>query len=191
MVEVIMSFLFAGISFLFMLYAIFMILVKKKKTFKFPLLISLILFISIGSFAVYRTITKTYNKVINESDDFIVKGVGKTGAFMGKAATAFGKSAYDGSGKVLKSQTILSKRLKEKGIEVGKIVQTENNVLQVYLVFNEDFKDNITIKVKNLDNEEVGRASNYVENKKRKAEYIEFLFSPITDIQNQSKIFIE
>lgn len=79
MLEIIILFVLAGLSFLFILYAIFMLVIKKKKVFKYPFLISIILSISFGCFAVYKTITKTYNKIINEGDELIVKGASKTG----------------------------------------------------------------------------------------------------------------
>lgn len=109
----------------------------------------------------------------------------------GKTITAFGKSAYDGAGKVLKNKTIILPLLKEKGIEIGKIVQEENNVLQVYIIFSKDFKGNVMVKVKDINNEEIGRSTNYLEGKANTAAYQSFTFNQITDIQEQSKIFIE
>ena len=191
MLEVIILFVLSGILFLFMILSIFMLIIKKKKSFKYPLFISLILSISLGCFAVYKTLTKTYNRIVNESDDLIVKGASKTGEIAGKTVTAFGKSAYDGAGKILKNKTIILPALKEKGIEVGKIILEENNVLQVYVIFNDNFKGNITIRVKDINNEEVGRATNFVEEKIGTATYLPFTFNQLTDIQDQSTIFIE
>lgn len=168
-----------------------MLVIKKKKSFKYPLFISLILSISLGCIAVYKTFTKTYNKITNESDDLIVKGASKTGEISGKLVTAFGKSAYDGAGKILKNKTIILPALKEKGIEVGKIILEENNVLQVYVIFNDNFKGNITIRVKDINNEEVGRATNFVEEKIGTATYLQFNFNRLTDIQDQSTIFLQ
>lgn len=58
--------------------------VQEEKIIKNPFLVSLILFFSLGCFTVYRTVTKTYNKIVNEGDDLIVKGASKTGSLVGK-----------------------------------------------------------------------------------------------------------
>lgn len=191
MLEIIILFVLTGLSFSFMLYALFMLIIKKKKSFKYPILISIILFISLGCFAIYKTVTKTYNKILNEGDELIVKGASKSGEITGKTVTAFGKSAYDGAGKILKNKIILFPLLKEKGIEVGKIVQEENNALQIYIIFNKDFKGNMMVRIKDANNEEIGRTTNYIEGKAGQATYESFTFHQMTDIQEQSTIFIE
>ncbi|WET47442.1 hypothetical protein PYS58_12685 [Chryseobacterium indologenes] len=187
MLEIIILFILTGLAFLFMLYALFMLVIKKKKNFKYPILISLIVFIVLGCFTVYLTATKTYNKI----DDLLVKGASKTGEITGKTVTAFGKSAYDGAGTVLKNKTVIQPSIKDKGIEIGKIEQDDNNILQIYIIFNKDFKGNIMVKVKDINNEEIGRSTNYIEGKAGQATYESFMFEQPTDIQGQSTIFIE
>ncbi|BAP33406.1 uncharacterized protein CHSO_4369 [Chryseobacterium sp. StRB126] len=187
MLEIIILFVLTGLAFLFMLYALFMLVIKKKKNFKYPIIISLIAFISLGCFTLYQTATKTYNKI----DDLLVKGASKTGEITGKTVTAFGKSAYDGAGTVLKNKTVTQPSLKEKGIEIGKIEQDENNILQVYIIFNKDFKGNVMVKIKDINNEEIGRSTHYIEGKSGQATYESFIFEQPTDIQGQSTIFLE
>lgn len=191
MLEIIMIFILAGVAFLFMLYAIFMLVIRKRKSFKYPFLISMISCVALGSFGVYRTVTKTYNKIVNEGDELFVKGAAKTGEITGKSVTAFGKSAYDGAGKVLKNGTVLSALLQKKGVEVGKIVQEDNNVLQVYMIFMDDFKGNVMVRVKDINNEEIARSTKFIEGKIGEATYQSFTFNQLTDIQAQSTIFIE
>ncbi len=191
MTEVIVLFSVLGFIFVFILYAIFMLVLKKKKSLKKPFLVSLILFFFLGCFTVYRTVTKTYNKIAKDGGDLIVKGASKTGSLVGKSATAFGKSAYDGAGNVLRNQVILSKQLRAKGVEVGNIEQDQGHILQVYIIFNKTFKANITAKVKNTEGEELGRVTSYVEGEQGEATYIPFVFDFVTDIPAQSKIFFE
>ncbi|MDR2237201.1 MAG: hypothetical protein LBE92_13855 [Chryseobacterium sp.] len=191
MLEIIIVFTLAGIAFLFMLYAIFMLIIRKRISFKYPFLISMILCIVLACFGVFRAITKTYSKIVNEGDELFVKGAAKTGEITGKTVTAFGKSAYDGAGKVLRNKTVLSPQLQKKGIEAGKIVLEGNNVLQVYVIFTDDFKGDMMIRVKDINNEEIGRSTKFIEGKIGQANYFSFTFNQLTDIQDQSTIFID
>lgn len=187
MLEIIILFVLTGLSFLFMLYTLFMLIIKKKKSFKYLIFISLVAFISIGCFTLYETAAKTYNKI----DDLFVKGASKTGEITGKTVTAFGKSAYDGVETVLKNKTEIQSSLKQNGIEVGKILNEQNNMLQVYIIFNKDYKGNVTVRVKDINNEEIGRSTVYIEGKSGQADYKSFVFNQLTDIPEQSTIFIE
>lgn len=47
------------------------------------------------------------------------------------------------------------------------------------------------VKVKDVNNEEIGRSVQYIEGKTGQAMYYPFTFDQITDIQIQSIIFVE
>ena len=80
-----------------------------------------------------------------------------------------------------------------KKIELGEILLNsdsigQDNKLSVYIIFNEDFDQDIRIKsfVKDKEN---GRVSKRVTGKKGDAAYFEFVFDPRTNIDRQYAIF--
>ena len=153
--------------------------------------IILFLCIALSIFTIYLTVTKTYNKIVNEGDDFIVNVSSKTGDLTGRSATSFGKSTYDGVEKTLKNEAFISDPLKNKGVEMGKILNTNPNTLEIYLIFNKDFNGDILVKIKDMNNQEIGRSKLNLNKKEGEAGYIQFNFSELTTIETQSKIYIE
>ena len=148
MVKIIILIVAIIVLFAFMLFSIYKVFIKKQKGYKSSIFISFFLCIALSIFSIYLTVTKTYNKIVNEGDDFIVNVSSKTGDLTGRSATSFGKSTYDGVEKTLKNEAFISDPLKNKGVEMGKILNTNPNTLEIYLIFNKDFNSDILVKMK-------------------------------------------
>ncbi len=191
MVKIIILIVAIIVLFVFMLFSIYKVFIKKQKGYKSSIFISLFLCIALSIFTIYLTVTKTYNKIVNEGDDFIVNVSSKTGDLTGRSATSFGKSTYDGVEKTLKNEAFISDPLKNKGVEMGKILNTNPNTLEIYLIFNKDFNGDILVKIKDMNNQEIGRSKLNLNKKEGEAGYIQFNFSELTTIETQSKIYIE
>ena len=91
----------------------------------------------------------------------------------------------------LKNEAFISDPLKNKGVEMGKILNTNPNTLEIYLIFNKDFNGDILVKIKDMNNQEIGRSKLNLNKKEGEAGYIQFNFSELTTIETQSKIYIE
>ena len=111
MVKIIILIVAIIVLFAFMLFSIYKVFIKKQKGYKSSIFISLFLCIALSIFTIYLTVTKTYNKIVNEGDDFIVNVSSKTGDLTGRSATSFGKSTYDGVEKTLKKIHLILKYL--------------------------------------------------------------------------------
>ncbi|MFV0305383.1 MAG: hypothetical protein ACK5IC_07900 [Moheibacter sp.] len=189
--EIIIYVVLSGLVFLFILYGLFMLFFRKKKAFKTPVILSFLLFIGLCGFTVYKTVAKTYNKVVNETDELLISGASKVGEVTGESVTSFGESVVDGTENTYRNKTIVSDDLKEEGLTVGEVLVESKNELNVYFVFNEIFKDSIIVRVINENNLEIGRTLLEIEGKKNDAKYIPIKFSPETNIGEQSKIIVE
>ena len=66
-----------------------------------------------------------------------------------------------------------------------------DNLLQIYIIFNSDLKKEITAKAFDSKKLEIGRVKIKIEGKKDEAKYFEFHFDKRTEINNDCKIVIE
>lgn len=156
---------------------------NKKITFLFgPLLI---LFLSICFFI-------SCDRIKQKSKD----AIHKTGETVGKGTSEFLDGVSKGVDQTFNCTIELSKLLGGKGLQFGKF-KIENgkdetdNLLSVYLIFNNDIKDSVSAKVFDSNGNEYGRTGLVIEGKKGEAKYYDFIFDKRTDIERKSKFVIE
>ncbi len=123
--------------------------------------------------------------------------INKSGEVVGKSAGEFVEGVSEGVEKTLERELIISPKLKDQGIETGKVliendsVGNSNNVLTVYVIFNKNFKGKLMAKVEDKEGKEAGRSSKEVVAKAGDAKYIDFTFDPRTHIDVKSKITVD
>ena len=120
----------------------------------------------------------------------------KSGGIVGESVGEFGKGLSEGVEKTFKINIIASEAITEKGVSFGKItlrnsVGSSDNILNVYLIFDQDFNDTLSLKVFDNENLEMGRTSTVVSAKKGEADFFEFQFNKKTNIDSDSRIFME
>ena len=90
----------------------------------------------------------------------------------------------------------MSQALTAKGVKTGKFKITSSagasdNILSLYLIFNNDFKQDISIKIFDSKGLEYGRLNQNVKGKKDEAKFVDFTFDKRTNIESRSKFIIE
>jgi len=118
-----------------------------------------------------------------------------SGEIVGKTVGEFGKGVSEGLEKTFKLNIDLSEELIEQGIELGKITLENSggidNVLVVYIMFKNDFDAEVTAKVYDTAELEMGRSSQQVSAKAGDAQFFEFNFDKRTNIDSDSKILMK
>ena len=74
-----------------------------------------------------------------------------------------------------------------------KIINPEalsSELLTAYLIFDQDFRQNVTVKVYDQNGFEYGRTNVDIDAKQGEAKYIDFPFDKRTEIENKSKFVI-
>jgi hypothetical protein len=122
--------------------------------------------------------------------------VHKSGEIVSEAGSEFADGVAKGVKETFKNEVKLSEDLKTKGIKTGKISfhssdSTTDNILTVYVIFENDFNHDITIKVFDEQGLEYGRTTENIFGKKGEAKYFDFIFDKRTDIDGKGKITIE
>jgi len=93
---------------------------------------------------------------------------------------------------ILKDKIFLSENLQQQGIELGNIINSEPNILEVYLIFNKNFEGNVLVKIKGETNIEIGRSSISINQKEGEAGYFKFTFDALTNADGKSNnIYVE
>lgn len=120
----------------------------------------------------------------------------KTGEVVAKTGSEFADGVKKGVEKTFQTQAILSEDLKSKGLQTGKILISEtdsatDNVLTIYLIFDEDIDQNITAKVLDENGQEYGRATVLVKGQKGEAKYVDFVFDNRTNIDSKGTVKID
>lgn len=90
----------------------------------------------------------------------------------------------------------LSDHLKQKGIKLGKVILANDslgtdNMLNVYIIFDKDFKEPITLKAFDNRGLEMGRSKQEITATKDEARFYDFHFDKRTNIDTDSKIVME
>lgn len=90
----------------------------------------------------------------------------------------------------------ISDQLKSKGLELGEVLinstdSTTDNVLTAYIIFNENFDQEIKIKIFNESGKEYGRLTKELKGEKGKALHIDFTFDKHVNIGTKGKITID
>ncbi|WP_460219013.1 hypothetical protein [Psychroserpens sp. MEBiC05023] len=132
-------------------------------------------------------------RVKDKTQDTINAG----GEIVGESAAEFVEGISEGIDRSLECRIELSKSLLEKGLETGKYSITNNpaggndNLLTLYLIFNQDFNDILYIKVYDKNGLETGRAKLEVKGEKGFADYFDFTFGKRVEIEAKSLIQVE
>ncbi len=132
------------------------------------------------------------NRITNTTKD----GINKGGEVVGEAATEFFEGVSKGVDHTLDCEIIFSKSLKSKGVSMGVYdidshANNKKNQLTLYLIFEQNFEGDLTAKVYNKKNLEIGRAHSTITAKAGDAAYYDFQFDKRTDIGYRNTIVIE
>ena len=130
------------------------------------------------------------------STDTIKDGINKAGDVAGQTAGEFIEGASRGVEKAFDVKVTLSEDLKKKGMELGKTYITSDslatdNLLMVYVIFNQDYSDTLKAKVFDDKQLEMGRTSVFVNGKKDEAKFVEFHFDKRTNIDSKNVLTVE
>lgn len=124
------------------------------------------------------------------------KAINKTGEIVGKTGSEFGDGIYKGVKNTFENDVKISDQLTAKGLEFGEIIvkstaSATDNILTVYVIFNKNFDQEITIKVFNENGKEYGRLTKKVKGEKGEARHIDFTFNNQVNIGAKGNITIE
>lgn len=122
--------------------------------------------------------------------------VNKTGEVVGKAGSEFVNGVAKGVEKTFENEVKFSDALIKQGLEAGKIVirsseQHSDDIISAYLIFNNNFDQEVTIKVFSPQGKEYGRVKERVKGKKGDAVYVDFAFDSRTNIDGKGTISFE
>ncbi|MBC8753904.1 hypothetical protein H2O64_04430 [Kordia sp. YSTF-M3] len=118
------------------------------------------------------------------------------GKVVGESVGEFSKGLSEGVENTFKININTSENITKQGISFGKITLSSasggsDNVLNVYMIFDRDFNDTLSLKVFDNNDLEMGRSSKVIEATKGEADFYEFQFSQKTNIDSDSSIFME
>jgi len=124
------------------------------------------------------------------------KTINKTGETVGEGTSEFVNGISSGIDKTFQCELDLNPALKAKGLSTGKFKigdseGSKNNVVTVYLLFDKDFSDSLSLKVVDVKGLEYGRLRTPVAGKKGEGKYIDFTFDKRTEIESRSKLVID
>lgn len=119
-----------------------------------------------------------------------------TGDAAGEVVGEFSKGVADGAEKAFEVTPEYTKAFTDKGLKAGDVKlrsdsNATDNVLNIYIIFEKDFKGSVLAKASNSKGLEMGRASANIAGKKGEAKYVEFKFDKLTNIDADSKIVVE
>jgi hypothetical protein len=122
--------------------------------------------------------------------------VNKTGEVVGKAGSEFVNGVAKGVEKTFENEVKFSDPLIKQGLEAGKIVISSSghhsdDIISAYLIFNNNFDQEVTIKVFSPQGKEYGRVRQTVKGKKGDAFYVDFAFDGRTNIDGKGTISFE
>jgi hypothetical protein len=124
------------------------------------------------------------------------KAVNKTGEIVGKTSSEFGDGIYKGVKKTFDNDVKISDQLKTKGLELGEVLinssdSATDNVLTAYVIFNDNFDQEITIKIFAENGKEYGRLREKLKGEKGDAKHFDFTFDKHVNIGAKGNITIE
>lgn len=124
----------------------------------------------------------------------------KVGSTVGESIGEFTEGVGKGAEKAFDIEVTPSANLKAKGISVGKVLldsdttaanKGHDNMLSIYLIFDKDFNDGVTVRVTDAKGLEIGRHKDTIVATGGHAGYYDFRFDKRTNIDSDSKIIIE
>jgi hypothetical protein len=89
------------------------------------------------------------------------------------------------------SATLTAKQISFGKFTVSSGIDSADNRLTCYLIFNQDFKGSLSAKVFDMHGQEYGRSVISVAAKKGEARFYDFVFDKRTDIERKSKFIID
>ena len=122
--------------------------------------------------------------------------VNKTGEVVAKTGSEFVDGVSKGVENTFQNQVVLSDQLKDQGVQTGKITihgtdSTTDNILTTYFIFDNNFDQNITVKVISQAGQEYGRTTQNLKGQKGEAKHIDFVFDKRTNIDSKGKLLFE
>lgn len=120
----------------------------------------------------------------------------KTGEVIAKAGSEFADGVAKGVEESFANRVSFSDELKRKGLKSGKIIVSSSDtatddILTVYMIFDESFDSPVTSKVFTPGGQEYGRSTTQVKGTKGEARYIDFIFDKRTNIDGKGTIKFE
>jgi hypothetical protein len=120
----------------------------------------------------------------------------KTGEAAATVSSEFVEGASKGIEKTFVNEVVFSDDLKKAGVTSGKIIisstdSATDDIVRAYLIFNNDFQKEITVKVFSPEGIEYGRVKETISAKKDDAKYVDFVFDKRTNIDSKGKITFE
>ena len=122
--------------------------------------------------------------------------VNKTGEVVAKAGSEFVNGVSKGIEKTFQNEVVFSEPLRRQGLKSGKIIihgtdSSADNILTTYLILDENFDHNVTIRVISDEGQEYGRATQHISGQKGDAKYVDFIFDKRTNIDGRGKLLFE
>ncbi|MET0394885.1 MAG: hypothetical protein ABW019_17205 [Chitinophagaceae bacterium] len=122
--------------------------------------------------------------------------VNKTGEVVAEAGSEFADGISKGVEKSFSNELVISGELTGAGLKAGKVSivgtdSTTDNVLRVYLIFDNAIDRTVTVKVFDRKGQEYGRVAQPVHGRKGEAVYTDFVFDRRTNIDGKGKITFE
>jgi len=132
----------------------------------------------------------------NWAKDKAKDAANKTGEAVAKTGSEFADGVAKGIQKTFSNEVTLSDNLRTNGLKTGKIIiastdSTTDNILSVYLIFDKDFNQQLSIKVFDEQGLEYGRTNQLISAKAGEAKYVDFIFDKRTNIDGKGKISFE
>jgi hypothetical protein len=126
----------------------------------------------------------------------IKENINKAGDAAGQTAGEFIEGATKGVQKAFDVSITIDSKLAAKGIEFGKTQVSSDslgtdNLLVVYVIFNQNFNGKLTAKAFDDQSLEMGRSSIQIQGKKDETKYVEFHFDSRTNLDSKNKLTIE
>ncbi len=117
--------------------------------------------------------------------------INKSGEIVGETSTEFFHGVKKGVDNTLNCKLDIGQNLKGSGIETGKFSinskeSSNNNLLTLYLIFNKNFNQELTVKATDKSGVEIGRTKLKINEKSGNAGYYDFEFDSRTDIESKS-----
>lgn len=130
------------------------------------------------------------------SGSTVKDGINKAGDVAGQAAGEFVEGTAHGLEKSFELAPTLSPELMQKGLALGSYdVASDSagndNILTLYVIFNEAFTGPLTCKIYDHKQLEMGRARVEAAGAKGEAKYVEFAFDPRANIDSDTKVTVE
>jgi hypothetical protein len=129
---------------------------------------------------------------VKEKTKETIKDIGETA---GSAVSELGKGVKEGVEDSFEFNIETSDKLKNNGIELGKVIFNEaisnESTVSVYTIFNQAYSDTLIAKAFDKNNKEIGRSKVLFEGVKDEAKYIEIEFNELTNLDYDSKITID